>query len=133
MPRSRSFALVYASFAWVFGIGSAAAQPMPHPPRVPHPIYGERIYGERGEAGAFHHRNAGAIDGQVVSIDYRTGTMTVHTQHRGLMDVVVLPSTSIQASENGFHTIADIVRGERVHVFLSQRGDHFFAEIINLK
>ena len=59
--------------------------------------------------------------------------MTVHTQHRGLMDVVVLPSTSIQASENGFHTIADIVRGERVHVFLSQRGDHFFAEIINLK
>jgi len=89
------------------------------------------IYGERGEV--FRQRYAGAIDGRVVGIDYGSGTMTVLTRHRGLIDVVVLPSTSIQALSRGFRTIADIVKGEHVHVLMSRRGDHFIAQIINLK
>jgi len=45
----------------------------------------------------------------------------------------VLPSTTIQSSTNTFHTIADIVKGQRVQVFMSQRGNSYVAEIIHLR
>jgi hypothetical protein len=133
MPRSASFALVCAIHAWVLGFAVAAAQPPPPPPPPPvHVVVPRPIYGEH-EGWAFHQRAAGAIDGKVIAIDYRSGTITVHTQHRGIMEVIVLPSTSIEAQKTGFDTIADIVPGERVHVLLSRRGNNFIAQIINLR
>ena len=50
------------------------------------------------------------------------------------MDVTVLPSTTIQSStNNAFHSIADIVKGQRIQVVMSQRGNNFIAEIIHLR
>jgi hypothetical protein len=131
MPRCSWFALVFAVFVPALASGIAQAQPLPPPPRVLPPP--RAFYGERGEAFAFRQRNAGAIDGQVIGINYASGTMTVRTRRRGIIDVMVLPSTSIQARQSGFQTIADIVRGERVHVLMSRRGARFIAQIIILK
>jgi hypothetical protein len=77
--------------------------------------------------------NGGVIDGEVVAVDHRAGTLSVQTQHRGRIDVIVLPSTNIQDSKNRFHTIADVARGDRVEVFVSQRGPSYIAQIINLR
>jgi hypothetical protein len=78
-------------------------------------------------------RNGGVIEGQVVAVDYRAGTMAVQTPNRGRVDVIVLPSTNIQDAKNKFHTIADIDRGAHVQVFTSQRGALFIAQIIHLR
>jgi len=78
-------------------------------------------------------RNGGIIEGQVVAVDYRAGTIAVQTPNRGRVDVIVLPSTNIQDVKNKFHTIADIDRGARVQVFTSQRGALFIAQIIHLR
>jgi hypothetical protein len=77
-------------------------------------------------------RYAGIIDGVVSAVDYRSGTMSVQMPNRRI-DIVVLPSTTIQSTTNAFHTIADIVKGQRVQVFMSQRGNSYVAEIIHLR
>jgi hypothetical protein len=77
-------------------------------------------------------RNAGVVEGVVAAVDYRGGTISVQLPSRRI-DVVVLPSTNIQGSTNSFHTIADIVKGQRIQVFMSQRGNSFIAEIIHLR
>jgi|SRR5271165_6070622 len=75
---------------------------------------------------------AGVIEGIVAAVDYRLGTISVQMPSRRL-DVIVLPSTTIQGTSNAFHTIADIAKGQRVEVFMSQRGNSFIAEIIHLR
>jgi hypothetical protein len=80
-----------------------------------------------------HARNAGIIEGQVISVDYQRGMIGLLTPDRGRVDVMVLPSTNIQGRGDGFHTIADIGRGSRLRVFLSQRAGQFFAQIIHLR
>ncbi|MGP6157271.1 MAG: hypothetical protein ACLPYS_07150 [Vulcanimicrobiaceae bacterium] len=89
--------------------------------------------GTRAGTSALQARNGGVLDGQVVAIDRRAGTLSIQTQNRGRVDVIVLPSTNIQDSKNKFHTIADIDRGDRVDVFVSQRGSLFIAQIIHLR
>jgi hypothetical protein len=76
-------------------------------------------------------RNAGVIEGQVVAVDYRTDVIAVQTSSRRYQ-IVVLPSTNIQGHSNTFHTIADISKGERVQIYMSQRGNSFVAQIIHL-
>jgi hypothetical protein len=78
-------------------------------------------------------RNAGVVDGQVVSVDYQRGEIGLMTSDRGRVDVMILPSTNIQGRGDSFHTIADIARGSRLRVFLSQRAGQFFAQIIHLR
>ena len=69
----------------------------------------------------------------LVAVDHRAGTLSIQTPNRGRIDVIVLPSTNIQDAKNKFHTIADIDRGDRVEVFVSQRGPLFIAQIIHLR
>lgn len=83
--------------------------------------------------GGVRARNAGVINGRVVSIDYRTGIAEVATRKRGRFEVQILPSTVIEGPTSGFHTITDIVKGSRIRVFLSQRGSSFNAQIVRLK
>jgi hypothetical protein len=128
MSRSFWVALVAAALAWLPAAAparEASAQPTKLAPQ-------RSVYGEREEAPA-KQRNAGAIDGLVTSVDYKIGVLTVQTVKGRVVEVVVLPSTSITAEKNGFHTIADIAKGAKVHVLLSRRGEHFIAQIINLK
>lgn len=81
--------------------------------------------------GAEEAKNAGTIEGSVLAIDYRAGTMSVQSGARKV-DIVVLPSTNIQGPGNAFHTIADIQKGGRVRVLMSQRGNTFTAQLIHL-
>jgi hypothetical protein len=89
--------------------------------------------GSKSGASVLPARNGGVVDGEVVAVDHRAGTLSIQTQNRGRVDVIVLPSTNIQDSKNKFHTIADIDRGDRVEVFVSQRGSLFIAQIIHLR
>ena len=76
-------------------------------------------------------KSGGTIDGVVTAIDYRSNTMSVDAGARKV-DVMILPSTNIQGPKNGFRTIADIQKGTRVRVLLSQRAGLFTAQIITL-
>jgi hypothetical protein len=78
-------------------------------------------------------RNAGIVEGEVVSVDYQRGMINLQTVRRGRVDVVVLPSTNIQGRGDSFHTIADISRGRRLRIFLSEQAGHFIAQIIHLR
>jgi hypothetical protein len=77
--------------------------------------------------------NAGIVEGQVVSVDYQKGMIGLQTPRRGRVDVVVLPSTNIQGRGDSFHTIADISRGSRLRIFLSEQAGRFIAQIIHLR
>jgi hypothetical protein len=101
------------------------AQPVPPPPPPP-AVTPQHDDAERA-------RNAGVLDGQVVSVDYQRGMIGLQTVDRGLIDVMILPSTNIQGHGDSFHTIADIARGSRLRVFLSQRAGQLFAQIIHLR
>jgi hypothetical protein len=83
--------------------------------------------------GAEHARNAGVVEGEVVSVDYQRGLIALQSPKRGRVDVVVLPSTNIQGRGDSFHTIVDISRGSRLRVFLSERAGRFIAQIIHLR
>jgi hypothetical protein len=79
-------------------------------------------------------RNAGTIVGRVDSIDYKTGVMTVDVGQgsaRKTYDVMVVPGTNIQGNKD-FHTIADLKKGARVQVLMSQHGATYTAQIIHL-
>ena len=78
-------------------------------------------------------RDAGVVDGHVVSVDYQSGMIGLQTNRRRHMNVLVLPSTNIQGKGDGFHTIADISRGSRLRVFLSRKAGQLIAQIIRLK
>lgn len=76
-------------------------------------------------------KNAGTIEGDVVAVDYRTGTIAVQAGSRRV-EIVVLPSTNI-AGNDKFHTIADIQKGTHVQVILSRRAGTYIAQIIHLR
>ncbi len=77
-------------------------------------------------------RDGGMIDGQIASVDYQRGFITVQSPARGKIDVQVLPSTNIQGRGNSYHGISDLNRGDHVHVFTSQSGNHYTAQIIQI-
>jgi hypothetical protein len=78
-------------------------------------------------------KDAGTIVGKIQSIDYHTGLMTVEVAHgdKKTVNVLVVPGTNIQGAKD-FHTIADLKKGERVQVLMSQRGSTYTAQIIRL-
>ncbi len=86
----------------------------------------------KSAAAAAPGKSGGTIDGVVTSIDYRSSTMSVAAGSRKV-DVLILPSTNIEGPNNGFRTIADIAKGSRVRVLLSQRAGLFTAQIITLR
>lgn len=77
-------------------------------------------------------KDAGAIDGEVVSVDYRTGHFSVKAGGM-TYDIVVLPSTDFQGPTNAFRGITDIKKGAHVSVMLSQRASTYTAQIIHLR
>ncbi len=76
-------------------------------------------------------RNVGSVGGKVSEIDYRSSRMTVLAGKR-CYDIVVQPSTSIVGKSREFYEIADIKRGARVEVLLSEKGGAYIAQIIHL-
>jgi hypothetical protein len=76
-------------------------------------------------------RSAGTIEGKVSEIDYRGSRMTV-TAGKRCYDILVQPSTSIVGKGKDFYEIADIKRGARVEVLLSEKAGAYIAQIIHL-
>ena len=76
-------------------------------------------------------KDAGSIEGEVVSVDYRTNRMIVRSGTT-TYDVTVLPSTDFRGRTNSFHGFTDIKRGAHVDVMLSQRAQTLTAQIIHL-
>jgi len=120
-----AFALPLAFSLVPFGTrASAAVLPLPAAVAV-------RADDDADKATAVPAKNAGSIDGQVVSVDYKLGHIGVKaggTQY----DIVVSPSTEFRGHNNNFHTIADIQKGAHVHVMMSERAGTYTAQIIRL-
>ncbi|MBV9149118.1 MAG: hypothetical protein JO024_04595 [Candidatus Eremiobacteraeota bacterium] len=77
-------------------------------------------------------RAAGIISGSVVGVDYAHGFMRL-AGARGVVDVVVLPGTAIIRRSNEYGTIADLIRGAHVSVYVSQVGGRLVAELIRIR
>jgi hypothetical protein len=77
-------------------------------------------------------REGGVIEGRVSSVDYQRGTLSVDTSRQGRMDVSVTPSTTIQSSDPGYHTLSDVSRGSKVQIFISRSAGRLIAQIIRL-
>src|SRR5271166_1018333 len=129
MPRLLPSALALPIVAASFAVAPVWADP----PTVTHFSPQKKTSAPEDDysKGVVKSRYAGVIEGQVVAVDYRSGIMSVQTGNRRI-DVIVLPSTNIQGHNNNFHSIADISKGARIQVFMSQRGPNYVAEIIHL-
>ena len=77
-------------------------------------------------------RDAGLIDGIVTNVDYSRGTFTVDTKNQGKIDVLVMPTTSVQTSDPGYHTFTDVSKGWRVQIFASRVAGKLVAQIIRI-
>lgn len=76
-------------------------------------------------------QNGGLVEGRVTNVDYARGVVDVDTSH-GAVSVSVMPSTSVQSSEPGYHALSDVARGSRVQIFTSKTAGRLIAQIIKL-
>ncbi|MBV9440586.1 MAG: hypothetical protein JOZ24_11390 [Candidatus Eremiobacteraeota bacterium] len=77
-------------------------------------------------------RDAGVIDGRVISIDYARGRLTVGSSGQGKVDVTTMPSTSVQSDDPGYHGLTDVAKGSHVQIFASKSAGKLIAQIIKL-
>jgi hypothetical protein len=77
--------------------------------------------------------DGGVVHGSIVSIDYFERRMELRARRNRLVDVHILPSTSIQGKASGYHSIADLKKGETVDVLTSVVGHRTNAEIIKIE
>jgi hypothetical protein len=99
-------------------LAAASQSPRPLPSPVPSP------------SGA---RDGGVVHGSIVFIDYFERRMEVRARRNRVVDVYILPSTSIQGKAAGYHSIADLKKGETVDVLTSIEGRRTNAEIIKIE
>jgi hypothetical protein len=81
---------------------------------------------------ASDRRDGGVIAGRLAAIDFQRSTIRVDTPGRGSIAFEVMPSTSIQAKDAGYHTITDLHVGEQVEVYSSVSGQRYMAQIIRI-
>ena len=89
--------------------------------------------GPAGASAPPARRDGGMIAGRLSAVDYQHGTIRVDSPARGRVDFEVMPSTSIQKRDSGYHTITDLRVGERVEVYSSVSGQHYVAQIIRIR
>jgi hypothetical protein len=77
-------------------------------------------------------RDGGEIAGVIDSVDYQRNAVGVRT-HKGVLDVNVMPSTSIQASDSAYHSITDLKPGLRVSIMSSVSNGKYVAQIIRIR
>jgi len=85
--------------------------------------------GQHEEEGRAQDR--GVISGEVVGVDYSSGALLLQSGGRRFA-VIVLPSTNIFQGKRGYATLADLSRGRRVDVWVSESGGRLFAQIIRI-
>jgi hypothetical protein len=78
--------------------------------------------------------DGGTINGRISSVDYQGSTLAVDSPARGgRIDIVVMPSTSIQAAGAGYHSITDLKAGQSVSIFSSYANGKYVAQIIRIR
>ncbi len=133
MSRLASFLALLVGLL-VGGHAAASAAPRAHaaPPAAYVVADGEGEGNDDGDRPHVRAKDAGSIDGEVVSVDYRTNRMSVRSGGQ-VYDVTVLPSTDFRGKTTGFRAITDIKRGAHLTVMLSQRAKMLTAQIIYLQ
>ncbi|HTW83274.1 MAG TPA: hypothetical protein VMD91_04280 [Candidatus Sulfotelmatobacter sp.] len=76
--------------------------------------------------------DGGTIEGRVTNVDYQRGLLHVETSRKVNFEVSVMPTTSIQTSDPGYHAITDVSRGSKVSILASRIGGKLVAQIIKL-
>ncbi len=131
---SRSFAFLAVLFAGTFVVGARHSIASAHDGAAavaPFVAMGDGDDENEDDKPHVRAKDAGSIEGEVISVDYRTSRMTVRSGNT-IYDVTILPSTDFQGRTNSFRGITDIKRGEHVNVMLSQRASTLTAQIIHL-
>jgi len=72
------------------------------------------------------------IDGRLRAVDYQKDTIVVNGRNRGVMTITLMPSTSIQGKDAGYHAITDLKPGIHVQIFSSLVGTTYTAQIIRI-
>jgi hypothetical protein len=75
-------------------------------------------------------RSHGVVNGTIVGVDYGMASILIATP-RGVVPVAVTPTTSIFRGP-GFASFADLGRGARVTVDVSEVGGRLIAQIIRI-
>jgi hypothetical protein len=82
-------------------------------------------------AGQVH--NGGTINGRLTTIDYQRSMIGVDAPGRGHLMVSVMPSTSIQGKDAGYHAFTDLKPGQHVQILCSIAGGSYVAQIIRMR
>lgn len=109
--------------------GAANTAPTASPPASFRSLMGAD---ERGEK-SIRSRDAGTIEGVVTAVDYRKGLITLQSPGRGRLEIVVLPSTTFEGRGTDFQAFSDVVRGAKIEILASRRGDFLVAQVVRLK
>ncbi len=112
---------------------AAMASMLGAPQWQPAGVFSIAYQDEGGDARPSRAKNRGVVAGEVADIDYGRGVIILQTQHRGKLEIVVSPSTSILGRENEYGTISDIARGSRLSVFISEVDGRLVAQIIHIR
>jgi hypothetical protein len=99
---------------------AASASPPPSPPAKAAPS---------ADPGA---QNAGVIEGRVTNVDFAKNVISVDSPSQGKVNLSVMPTTSVQAPDPGYHAITDVSRGAKVRIFASRIAGKLVAQIIHL-
>jgi hypothetical protein len=78
-------------------------------------------------------RNGGMIDGRVNYVDFQRSMLGVDSPGRGKVDVSVMPTTSIESRDAGYHAFTDIRPGQRVSIMSSLVDGKYVAQIIRIR
>jgi hypothetical protein len=89
--------------------------------------------GPSGAPAEVRSRDGGVIAGRITGIDFQRSTVHVASPARGLVEVDVMPSTSIQTKAPGYHAIADLRVGDRVDIYSSVSDGKYVAQIIRIR
>lgn len=76
--------------------------------------------------------DGGTIAGRVTNIDYQRGLLRIETPRRENFEISVMPTTSFQTNDPGYHAFTDVSRGSKVSVLASRIGGKLVAQIIKL-
>ena len=77
-------------------------------------------------------RDGGVLEGRVASVDYSRGVVTLDSTTQGRVEVATMPTTSVQSSDPGYHTLSDVSKGSKVQIFISKTAGRLVAQIIRL-
>jgi hypothetical protein len=84
-------------------------------------------------ASADQVHDGGMIEGKVTSIDYQRNVLGVDSRGHKHIDVSVMPSTSIQGKDSGYHAFTDLKTGQRVQILSSIADGKYVAQIIRIR